>query len=93
MAEYIERETLSDAFENADTNVCEDYGDSCEWGYSLKRVKEIIYGVPATDVAPVVHGGGGGGVDPAKGKTPRNKKKSVVSLHPQWASFLVPNTF
>ena len=54
MAEYIEREGLLDAFENADTNVCEDYGDSCEWGYDLERVKEIIHGVPATDVVSVV---------------------------------------
>lgn len=39
MAEYIERKALLDAFENADADVCEDYGDSCDWGYGIKLVK------------------------------------------------------
>lgn len=56
MAEYIEREALIEAFENADTDVCEDYGDTCDWGYGIKLVKEIVRSVPAAAVAPVVHG-------------------------------------
>ena len=56
MAEYIEREALIEAFENADTDLCEDYGDTCDWGYGIKLVKEIVRSVPAAAVAPVVHG-------------------------------------
>lgn len=56
MIEYIKREALLNAFENADVDVCEDYGDSCAWGYGIKLVKEIVHGVPAADVAPVMHG-------------------------------------
>ena len=54
MAEYIEREALLNAFENADADVCEDYGDTCDWGYGIKLVKEIVRSVSAADVAPVV---------------------------------------
>ena len=57
MAEYIEREELAIEFMYADADVAEDYGDGeCEWGFSRKRIQEVINSVPAADVAPVRHG-------------------------------------
>lgn len=57
MAEYIERKKAEVAFADADPDVCESYPDgySC-WGFGRKNVRDIIRGVPAADVAPVVHG-------------------------------------
>ena len=57
MAEYIEREELAIEFMYADADVVEDYGDGeCEWGFSRKRIQEVINSVPSADVAPVRHG-------------------------------------
>ena len=57
MAEYIEREELAIEFMYADADVAEDYGDGeCEWGFSRKRIQEVINSIPAADVAPVRHG-------------------------------------
>lgn len=57
MAEYIEREALREAFDNADADIVEEYGDGyCDWGFGRKNVLEVINSVPAADVAPVVHG-------------------------------------
>ena len=57
MNEYIEREELTIEFMYADADVVEDYGDGeCEWGFSRKRIQEVINSVPSADVAPVRHG-------------------------------------
>lgn len=57
MAEYIEMKKLEEAFDNADPDVCESYpyGRSY-WGFGMENVRDVIRGVPAADVAPVVHG-------------------------------------
>lgn len=57
MDEYIEREALREAFDNADADIVEEYGDGyCDWGFGRKNVLEVINSVPAADVAPVRHG-------------------------------------
>ena len=57
MDEYIERETVVEAFENADADVVEEYEDgACDWGFGRKNILEVINSVPAADVAPVRHG-------------------------------------
>lgn len=57
MAEFIEREALLEALENADPDVYEDYGDgTVDWGFGRKNIQDMINGIPAADVAPVVHG-------------------------------------
>lgn len=55
MAEYIERKKLEEAFDNADPDVCESYPDGhSDWGFGRENVRDVIRGVPAADVAPVV---------------------------------------
>lgn len=57
MAEYIEMKKLEEAFDNADPDVCESYADGhSDWGFGMENVRDVIRGVPAADVAPVVHG-------------------------------------
>ena len=57
MAEYIKREAVLEAFENADADVYEDYGDGyVDWGFGRKNVRGVINAIPTADVAPVVHG-------------------------------------
>ena len=57
MAEYIERKKLEEAFDNADPDVCEsDLDGQSDWGFGRENVRDVIRGVPAADVAPVVHG-------------------------------------
>lgn len=57
MAEYIEMKKLEEAFDNADPDVCESYLDGhSDWGFGRENVRDVIRGVPAADVAPVVHG-------------------------------------
>lgn len=57
MAEYIERKKLEEAFDNADPDICEGYPDGySDWGFGRENVRDVIRGVPAADVAPVVHG-------------------------------------
>ena len=57
MAEYIEMKKLEEAFDNADPDVCENYTDGhSDWGFGRENVRDVIRGVPAADVAPVVHG-------------------------------------
>ena len=57
MAEYIELEAFLRALENADPDVYEDYGDgTVDWGFGRKNIQDMITGIPAADVAPVVHG-------------------------------------
>ena len=54
MAEYIDRKALREAFDNADADIVEEYGDGyCEWGFGRKNILEVINSVPAADVAPV----------------------------------------
>ena len=55
MAEYIDREKLEEAFDNADPDVCESYPDGySDWGFGRENVRDVIRGVPHADVAPVV---------------------------------------
>ena len=57
MAEYIERKALREAFDNADADIVEEYGDGyCDWGFGRQNILEVINSVPEADVAPVRHG-------------------------------------
>ena len=56
MAEYITKESAIEAFEWGDTDVVEDYGDGCIFGFSRDAIKNTINSIPAADVTPVVHG-------------------------------------
>lgn len=57
MGDYISREALKKAFDNADADVCESYSDGyCDWGFGRKNINDVIDGAPAADVAPVRHG-------------------------------------
>lgn len=57
MSDYISREALKEALENADADVCESYPDGyCDWGFGRKNINDVIDGVPAADVEPVRHG-------------------------------------
>ena len=57
MAEYIEREVLLEAFDHADADVLEDYGDgTSRWGFGIENILKVINSIPAADVAPVRHG-------------------------------------
>lgn len=57
MSDYISREALKEAFDNADADVCESYSDGyCNWGFGRKNINDVIDGVPAADVEPVRHG-------------------------------------
>lgn len=57
MAEYIERKKLEEAFDNADPDVCEsDLDGHSDCGFGRENVRDVIRGVPAADVVPVVHG-------------------------------------
>lgn len=47
MADYISRNMLLMAFENADTDVCESYPDGySKWGFSYTAVRGIIKNIP-----------------------------------------------
>ena len=57
MDEYVSRKKLEEAFDNADTDVCEsDMDGHSDWGFGRENVRDVIRGVPAADVALVVHG-------------------------------------
>lgn len=57
MDEYVNRKKLEEAFDNADTDVCEsDMDGHSDWGFGRENVRDVIRSVPAADVAPVVHG-------------------------------------
>ena len=57
MSDYISREALKEALENADADVCEIYPDGhCDWGFGRNNINDVIGGVPAADVEPVRHG-------------------------------------
>ena len=57
MSDYISREALKEAFDNADADVCESSPDGyCDWGFGRKNINDVIDGVPAADVEPVRRG-------------------------------------
>lgn len=57
MSDYISREALKEAFENADADVCERFPDGyCDWGFGRQNIQDVIASVPAADVEPVRHG-------------------------------------
>ena len=49
---------MAQAFEDADVDVCEDYGEyyGCEWGFSRDAVRKIVAELPAADVVEVRRG-------------------------------------
>lgn len=48
MSDYISREALKEAFDNADADVCESYPDGyCDWGFGRKNINDVIDGAPA----------------------------------------------
>ena len=55
MSDYISRDKVAQAFEDADVDVCEDYGEyhGCEWGFSRDAVRKIVAELPAADVVEV----------------------------------------
>lgn len=54
MDDYIKREALLEALENADPDVYEDYGDgTVDWGFGRKNIQDMITGIPAANVAPI----------------------------------------
>ena len=52
MSDYISRDKVAQAFEDADVDVCEDYGEyyGCEWGFSRDAVRKIVAELPAAAV-------------------------------------------
>ena len=56
MADYIKLEDAIEVFEWADADVCEDFGDGCNFGFSRGAIRDELKRVPAADVAPVRHG-------------------------------------
>lgn len=57
MNDYISRKAAIEAFENADADVLEDYGDgACDWGFGMKNIQEVLNSVPSANVEPVRHG-------------------------------------
>ena len=57
MAEYITKEAIIEAFEWGDTDVVEDYGDGCIFGFSREAIKNIINSIPASNVKEVTDNG------------------------------------
>ena len=56
MSDYISREAALEAFENADADVMEDYGDgTSDWGFGRENIRETLNSVPTADVEPVRH--------------------------------------
>ena len=54
MSDYISRDALKEAFDNADADVCESYSDGySDWGFGRKNINDVIDGVPAADVEDV----------------------------------------
>lgn len=81
MAEYIEREKLEKAFDDADPDVCESYPDGySDWGFGRKNIRDVIRSVPAADVAPVVQGR-----EPCEGGTMMDINKFIDNQMAAWA--------
>lgn len=54
MAEYIERDAAISAFDFADADVIEDYGDGADFGFGFKNIRDVIQKVlAAVDAAPL----------------------------------------
>lgn len=57
MGDFISREAVLKAFENADADVMEDYGDgTSDWGFGRQNIRDVIASVPTADVEPVRNG-------------------------------------
>lgn len=58
MDDYISRQAVIKAFENADKDVMANYGEyyGCEWGFSIEAVNQTINSITDADVRPVVRG-------------------------------------
>ena len=58
MSKFIEAEVLIEKLQDEGADVTADYGYEygAEFGYSLKKIKETIGGLPSADVEPVRHG-------------------------------------
>lgn len=57
MGDFISREAALKAFENADADVMEDYGDgTSDWGFGRENIREILNSVPTADVVPERYG-------------------------------------
>ena len=57
MSDYISREARTEAFENADADVCESFPDGyCDWGFGRQNIRDVIASVPAADVEPERNG-------------------------------------
>lgn len=52
----IDADALNEAFDNEGADLCMDYGESCEWGFSYKSVHDLIGNAPTVDAEPVRHG-------------------------------------
>ena len=55
MAEYIKLEDAIEVFEWTDADVCEDFGDGCNFGFSREVVRDELKRVHVADVVPVRH--------------------------------------
>ena len=53
MTEYIKREAAISAFDFADADVIEDYGDGADFGFSRKNIRDVLQKVPAADAVPL----------------------------------------
>ena len=54
-SEYINKQKIFDAFDEADCDVHEDFADEyCEFGFSQPLVRSIIHELPTVDAVPVV---------------------------------------
>lgn len=58
MDDYISRQAVIEAFENADKDVMANYGEyyGCEWGFSSGTVNQTINNITSADVRLVVRG-------------------------------------
>lgn len=56
-SEYINKQEILNAFDEADCDVHEAFADEyCEFGFSRPLVRSIIHELPFVDAVPVVHG-------------------------------------
>lgn len=85
MSDYISRDKVAQAFEDADVDVCEDYGEhhGCEWGFSRDAVRKIVAELPAADVAPVRHGRW---IDSNKRPVPWDEQNPTCPLYSAYCS-------